>query len=313
MLPIPAFAASHPLVPADQQTTQAQYAQLAPHKGTLNGTAARPLFAGILQHQPAAAGVTYEPATVGGVPGWWCHPAENRDPASAGLFLHGGCFVMGSAQGFCSFVSQLVARTGLDFFVADYRLAPEHPFPAALDDALAAYRGLEALGRRRLVLAGDSAGGNLVLVTLAQLATAASNQPATSSPRAAVVFSPMTDLALTSASMQTRAAADPIFTQEALAAFIQLYLPGHAPQDSLASPVYGELAGLPPLLVHVGTDEVLLDDSMRYAERAHAAGGLTELHVWEGMAHGFAANVDTLVAAGQALDLSGTFLTQHLQ
>lgn len=312
MTPLPTFAASHPLVPADQQITQAQYAQLAPHKGTLNGVGARPLFAGILQHQPAAAGVTYEPATVGGVPGWWCHPAENRDPASAGLFLHGGCFVMGSAQGFCPFVSQLVARTGLDFFVPDYRLAPEHPFPAAPTDALAAYQGLVALGRQQLVLAGDSAGGNLVLVTLAQLA-AAPNQPAAPHLRAAVVFSPMTDLALTSASMQTRAAADPIFTQEALAAFIQLYLPGHAPQDSLASPVYGELRDLPPLLVHVGTEEVLLDDSLRYAARAYAAGGRTELHVWEGMAHGFAANADTLVAARQALDLSGTFLTQHLQ
>lgn len=312
MTPLPAFASSHALAPADHATTQAQYARMAPLKGTLNGPAARPVFASMMQQRPAAPGVTYEAATVGGVPGWWCHPAENRDPASAGLFLHGGCFVMGSAQGFCPFVSQLVARTGLDFFVPDYRLAPEHPFPAAPSDALAAYQGLEALGRQRLVLAGDSAGGNLVLVTLAQLAHAATGQRPASRPRAAVVFSPMTDLALTSESMQTQAAADPIFTPAALAAFIQCYLPPNLAHDALASPIYGELAGLPPLQVHVGTEEVLRDDSLRYAAQAHAAGGRTELHVWEGMAHGFAASPDTLVAARQALDLSGVFLTQYL-
>jgi monoterpene epsilon-lactone hydrolase len=312
MTAIPAFASWHALAPADQETTSALRALTAPMKGKLNGPAARPAFAGIMQRRPAVTGVTYEEATVGGVPGWWCHPAANRDPASAGLFLHGGCFVMGSAQAFCPFVSQLVARTGLDFFVPDYRLAPEQPFPAAPDDALAAYRGLVAQGRQRLVLAGDSAGGNLVLVTLAQLAHAAGQPEAAPSPCAAVVFSPMTDLALTSASMQTQAEADPIFTKDALAAFVQHYLHGHAPHDELASPLYGELAGLPPLLVHVGTEEVLRDDSLRYAERAHAAGGLTDLHVWEGMPHGFAASADTLLAARLALDLSGAFLTQHL-
>jgi monoterpene epsilon-lactone hydrolase len=309
---IPAFASWHALAPADQKTTSALRALTAPMKGQLNGPAARPAFAGLMQRRPAAAGVTYEEATVGGVPGWWCHPAQNREPASAGLFLHGGCFVMGSAQAFCPFVGQLVARTGLDFFVPDYRLAPEHPFPAAPDDALAAYRGLVALGRQRLVLAGDSAGGNLVLVTLAQLAHAPSHSETVTSPRAAVVFSPMTDLALASESMETQAEADPIFTKDALASFIQHYLHGHAPHDMLASPVYGDLAGLPPLLVHVGTEEVLHDDSLRYAERAQAAGGLVELHVWEGMPHGFAASADTLLAARQALDLSGTFLNQYL-
>lgn len=312
MTQLPTFATLHALAPADQEATGVFYAQMAPLKGVLNGPAFRPLVAELLRHQSAAVGVTYEEAIVGGVPGWWCHPAENRDPTSAGLFLHGGCFVMGAAQDYCPFVSQLAARTSLDFFVPDYRLAPEHPFPAAPVDALAAYLGLVTLGRQRLVLVGDSAGGNLVLVTLAQLAHAAADQPLPSRPRAAVVFSPMTDLALSSASMQTQATADPIFTQSTLSSFIQYYLPNDLVLDALASPVYGELAGLPPLLVHVGTDEVLLDDSLRYAERAYVAGGRTVLHVWEGMAHGFAANPDTLVAAQQALDLSATFLLEQV-
>lgn len=297
----------HAISPADQAAVDALRRAVAPMKGQINSPAARAPFEEIMRHSPAAAGVVNEAATVGGVAGWWCRPTENRAPTSAVLFLHGGAYVLGSANAHLNFVSQLVARVGLDFFVPDYRLAPEHPFPAAVEDALAAYRGLAARGRQRLAVVGDSAGGGLALIT-----AALTRPEAASAPCAALVFSPWTDLALASASMQTRAAADPIFTKEALAAFAGYYLQGHDAHDPQASPVYGELAGLPPVQVHVGDAEVLLDDSIRYANRARAAGGAAELHVWEGLPHVFASSVDTYEAARQALALGSDFLIEHL-
>ena len=282
--------------------------QLEPLKGQVSGPGARPMFDEMMRHMPAAPGVRYEAATVGGVAGWWCRPAATTAPASAVLYLHGGAYVLGSASAHRNFVSQLVVRAQVDFFVADYRLAPEHPFPAAVDDALAAYRGLAALGKDCLALGGDSAGGGLALVTAALTTHEAAGQPAAVAPRAAVVFSPWTDLALTSASMHTRAAADFLLTQAALATNAAHYLHGHEAHDARASPVYGNLKGLPPMQVHVGDAEVLLDDSVRYVDRARAAGVAAELYVWEGMTHVFAASADTLVAAGQALDMAGAFL-----
>jgi monoterpene epsilon-lactone hydrolase len=305
-------ATIHLLAPADQLAVEALRQATAALKGQLNGPAARPMFDSIMQLTPAAAGVSFEADTVGGVPGQWCRLASPGAPASVGLFIHGGAFVMGSSVSHRNLVSQMAARTGLDFFVPDYRLAPEHPFPAALVDALAAYRGLVAQGKQRLVLSGDSAGGNLVLLALAQLSAEAAGQPTLPVPRAALVFSPWTDLALTSASMQTRAEADPIFIQAALASFAGHYLQGHDPLAAQASPVYGPLAGLPPVQVHVGDAEVLLDDSVRYVAQAQAAGVAAELHLWEGLPHGFAANVAGLLGASQALDLGASFLRSYL-
>lgn len=283
-------------------------AAAAPFKGKLAGPEARPLFAARMAATPAAAGVTYEAATVGGVPGHWCRPATS--PADAALlYLHGGAYVLGSAEAFRNLAGQVAARAGVECFVPDYRLAPEHPFPAAVTNAVAAYRGLVALGRQRLALVGDSAGGGLALVTLAAV-TAAPDLP---TPVAAAVFSPWTDLTLTGASLETRAEADLSFTKEKpLGASARLYLGSHEARDPRASPLYGALAGLPPVLLHVGDDELLLDDSLRYAAQVQAAGGPAELHVWLGMGHVFPAAVGTLEAAGQALDSAGDFLRQHL-
>ena len=308
----PATAVIHALAPADQLAVEAQRQATATLKGQLNGPAARSVFESIMQRTPVAAGVTFTADSIGGVAGQWCRPAVPSAPGSAVLFIHGGAFVMGSSASHRNLVSQLAVRTGAEFFVPDYRLAPEHSFPAAVDDVLAAYRGLVARGKRSLALCGDSAGGNLALLALAQLTAEATAQPGVLAPRAALVFSPWTDLALTSASMQTRAEADPIFTQAALASFAQHYLQGHDPLAAQASPVYGPLAGLPPVQVHVGGAEVLLDDSVRYVAQAQAAGVAAELHLWEGLPHGFAANVAGLLGASQALDLGAAFLHKHL-
>ncbi len=305
-----ATAIIHALAPADQQAVEAMRQAIGPMKGKMNGPAARPVFNDIMQHTPVAAGTIFEADTVGGVPGQWCRPAAPKASAGTVLFIHGGAFVMGSSASHRNLVSQLVARTGAEFFVLDYRLAPEHPFPAAVDDTLAAYQGLVAGGKQHVALCGDSAGGNLALVALAHFAVAAT--AAVPAPSAALVFSPWTDLALASPSMQTRAEADPIFTPDALASFAQHYLQGQDPLAAQASPVYGALAGLPPIQIHVGDAEVLLDDSVRYAAQAQATGVTAELHLWEGLPHGFAANVTDLLGASQALDLGAAFLANHL-
>ena len=312
MSPTLTSAIFHPISSTDQNTVNTLRLATAGMKGSLNGPAARPAFAAIMAHTPTAGGIRYEADTVGGVPGYWVRPTENTSPASAVLFLHGGAFVMGSATTHRALASQLAARTKIDFFVPDYPLAPEYPFPAAGNAAWAVYQGLTALGKQHLALAGDSAGGNLALAVAARAAHEAITESTILMPQATLVFSPWTDLALTSGSMQNQAAADPIFTQEALASFAQHYLQGHDARDMQASPVYGILLNLPPLQIQVGSAEVLLDDSFRYAEKARAAGLIADLHVWEGLPHGFAANVTGLQAAGQALDLGAAFLTLHL-
>lgn len=302
----------HSLTPADRPVIARMREALNPYKGLLSGAALREPFNHMMAQTPSAAGVTYEAATVGGVPGWWCHPDDNTDPASAVLYLHGGAYVAGSAESYRHFAGQLAARVGADFFVADYRLAPEHPFPAAGEDAQAAYQGLVALGRQRVAIGGDSAGGGLALVTLALTTQAAATESTLLAPRAGVALSPWTDLAQTSASMQTRAEADFLATEAWLTRNAADYLHGHAAQEPQASPVYGQLAGLPPLQLHVGNDEVLRDDAVCYADRARAAGVAADLHVWEGMPHVFPANVGTLEAADHALDLVSAFLIEHL-
>ena len=168
----------HPITAADQTAATAMKAAVAPFKGAILGPEARASFAEMMQHIPAAEGVTYREDTVGSIPGWWCHPAKDNNPTGAVLFLHGGAYLVGSADASRSFVSQFVARMGVDFFVPDYRLAPEHPFPAAVEDARTVYRGLAQLGKQRIALCGDSAGGGLALVILAWATHTAAGEPA---------------------------------------------------------------------------------------------------------------------------------------
>jgi len=195
--------------------------------------------------------------------------------------------------------------------VPDYRLAPEHPFPAAVDDVLATFRGMDDGRTRRIAITGDSAGGNLALVLASCVATKAVTARATLV--GAAVLSPVTDLTLSGATYETRADADPYFTKQQVAELVRSYLGNADANDPLASPLRGRLSGLPAIRVHVGDDEVLLDDSRRYVERAVAAGVDVQLEVWTGMPHGFPASIGALKASVQALDAIGTFLSDTLR
>ena len=279
-------------------------------KGSVTGPSSREAFDELMEKTPSAEGMTYEEAEVGGVAGWWCRP----DDAAAGaaiLYFHGGCYVVGSARAYQHFVGQVAARAKVAAFVPEYGLAPEHPFPAAVGEAQAAYQGLVEQGFGKIALAGDSCGGGLALVLLSLLAARMRDGSALR-PGGAVVMSPWTDLALSGASMETLAEADPLLTKDSLATTARLYLGGHDPRDPQASPLYGDLAALPPVRMHVGEDEVLLDDSVRYGERFDNAGGTVEVHTWEGMIHVFPSNVVLLHAAKEALDDIGGFLRQQL-
>jgi epsilon-lactone hydrolase len=295
----------HPLSREDSAAMTAMRSAVAAMKGKLEGVAARGPFNGIMEHVTSPAGVSFEPDTVGGISGWWAKPARARKRAAI-LHLHGGWFNWGTASAFRNFVGHIAISAGADAFIPDYRLAPEHPFPAAVKDAEACYRGLVDRGINKIALTGDSAGGNLALVLLS-VATAQAGSGGIA-PVSAVALSPVTDLALTGESFETRAEADPYFIKSQVARLVRSYLGDSAPKNPLASPLYGDLRGLPAIRVHVGDDEVLLDDSRRYVERAVAAGVDARLDLWMGMPHGFVNSVGNLQAANQALHAIGTFL-----
>ncbi len=294
----------------DRAAMLAMRAMIASQPDADLGPDGRPAFDELMERTPAADGVVYEPAVMGGIPGWWCRPT-GVEAAAAILYLHGGAYVVGSAKAYRHFGGQIAARAGAPMFVADYGLAPERPFPAAVEDAEAAYRALAERGAARLAIVGDSAGGGLALVVAAGMARAAREDGA-SPPAATVALSPWTDLALTGESLSTRAGHDPLLTVAALQAARQRYLGQHDAHDPLASPLFGDLADLPPTMIHVGEDEILLDDARRYAERLGAAGSVGELHIWQGMVHVFPANLALLRAAREATDSVGAFLRRHL-
>jgi epsilon-lactone hydrolase len=299
----------HPRLPQDATAAHAMRQATSAHKGHIIGPEARPMFDAMLGAVPAAAGVGVEPATVGGIPGVWLRPDDAR-PGACLLYVHGGGYVLGSAQALINFAGQIAARVGVAAFVPDYRLAPEHPFPAAIDDVVAACRGLVAEGSERIVVAGDSAGGGLALALLSLLA--AGKGAGSLQPVGAAVMSPWTDLALTGTSVETRAEADPIFTRGMLQAFADAYLQGQVATAPMASPLYAPLEGLPPIRIDVGDDEILLDDSTRYAERARAAGVEVTLSVWEGMPHVFQSSLGRFLAAEHSVNAIGDFLRQRL-
>ena len=292
----------HPLVPADATAMDGLRIAFAPGKGHIE----RGPFDDVMEQTPDASGVTCETGSVGGVPGTWCRP-NAAVPDAVILYLHGGAYIAGSAYAYRHFVGQIAARAGVAAFSADYRLAPEYRFPAAIHDAQAVCRGLAEQGARAIGVVGDSAGGGLVLALLAR-----AQHEAGLAPCAAAVMSPWTDLSLTAQSIQDRADADPVLTFDALAAAARAYLNGHDAYDPLASPLYGNPAGVPPLQIHVGTDEILFDDASRYVERARAARVDATLHVWQGMPHVFQSNVGKLAAADAALDGLARFLRERL-
>ena len=305
----PPWLAVHPLGQEDSLAATALRASVAAFKGKLAGTAARGPYDDVMERVAAPTDVTFEADTIGGISGLWAKPARSRKGAAI-LHVHGGWFNLGTARAYRNFVGHIASSAGAYAFIPDYRLAPEHPFPAAVADVEACYRGLIDKGINKIGVVGDSAGGNLGVVLL----SIACDQVHKGDKAlvGAVAISPVTDLALTGESFETRAEADFYFTKSQAAGLVASYLGETDPKSPLASPLYGDLRGLPPIRVHVGDDEVLLDDSRRYVERAVAAGVDAELDVWMGMPHGFVTGIGEFDAARQALSAIGAFLTERL-
>jgi len=253
---------------------------------------------------PLPADVATESATVSGVPAEWVSTPD-ADPQRVVLYLHGGAYVIGSVNTHRDLVGRISRASGGRVLNVDYRLAPEHPHPAAVDDAVAAYRWLLDQGQApaKLAVAGDSAGGGLTIATLVAIRDAGLPMPA-----AGVALSPWVDLEGIGESMTTAAHLDPMVQKEHLVRMGKLYLGDADPRSPLAAPLYADLSGLPPLLIQVGTAETLLDDSTRIAERARKAGVTVTLDVWDDMIHVFQAFAPILPEGQQAVDQIGEYL-----
>lgn len=265
----------------------------------------RPGYDELMAKTPSPDGMEWTAGQVDGVPGWWCRPPD-ATPGAAILYLHGGCYVIGSASAYRGLASQIAARAMAATFVAEYRLAPENPFPAAFEDACRALDGMRTEGFPKVAVAGDSAGGGL---GLAVLASGAANTRAV----AAAVFSPWIDLALSGQTMESRKDVDPILSRRALQQAVDQYFPGGDPKDPRTNVMSGDLATLPPIRIDVGDDEVLLDDSLRFHALADATRRpACDVHVWKGMLHVFPGNIAMLKAAAEALDGAGAFLRNAL-
>lgn len=243
-----------------------------------------------------------ETVSANGINGCWIVPRPVLDEYAI-LFLHGGAYSLGSANAYRGFASQIAARTGVATFVLDYPLAPEAPFPAAYESSLRALHSIRSQGRSRIALVGDSAGGGLAL---ALIGTAEVHDIAST-----VVFSPWTDLMLTGASFNDPATRDPVFQPAMLSMAAKVYLGEADPRDARASPLYSLPANPPPLMIQVGTEELLLDDARRYARAAAERGGEVALEIFEGMHHVFQRAVGQLPGADAAWDLAASFISAH--
>jgi acetyl esterase/lipase len=257
---------------------------------------------------PVPAGVAFTRVRANGVPAEWTVAEGARDDVAI-VYLHGGGYVMGSLDTHRGLCGRLSRASRARVLSVDYRLGPEHPHPAAVEDAVAAVRFVRESGiaPERTAVAGDSAGGGLTLATLVALRDAGDATPA-----AGLCISPWTDLALTGDTIVTKAAEDPMVRGADLALMADAYLAGRNPMTPLASPLYADLAGLPPLILQVGSAEVLLDDAARVAERARAAGVEAELRVWQDMFHVWHAFAEILPEGQQAMDEMAAFFEKRL-
>ena len=252
-------------------------------------------------------GIAVKTAEFPGFYGEWVIPAGAGE-AQAILYFHGSGFVMGTSQDHRALVAKFAARCAVKALTFDYSLAPEHPYPAAINDAAAIYQWLLSSGyqAKNLVFAGDSAGGCIALSTLLVLKDQGIPLPA-----AVVVLSPCTDLTCSGESHITKAKAD-IAPQGATSTYTSYYIGSSDPHSPYMSPLFGDLAGLPPLMIQVGEDETLLDDSLRFAQKAREAGVETQIHVWEGMFHCFPLLAPMFPEATLAMDEISWFIKKHL-
>ncbi|MBM4255071.1 MAG: alpha/beta hydrolase [Deltaproteobacteria bacterium] len=255
---------------------------------------------------PSAGETKCTPVSAGGVPAEWIAGPGAADDRVI-LYVHGGGYVMGSINTHREVVARLSKASGARGLALEYRLAPEHPFPAPVEDATAAYRWLlsQNIKPSNIVVAGDSAGGGLTVATLLAIRDAKLPLPA-----AGVCISPWVDMEGTGESMKTRAKADPVVQKEGLLGMAQLYLGGKDPKSPLAAPLHADLKGLPPLLIQVGDAETLLDDSTRLADKAKKAGVKVELEVWPEMPHVWHLFAPFLPEGQQAIEKIGKYVRQ---
>jgi acetyl esterase/lipase len=252
--------------------------------------------------------VTVEAVDIHGLHAEWLTPKGCPDDKLL-LYLHGGAYVMGNCATHRQMVSYIAKYSGIKALLPEYRLAPEHPFPAAVDDAVGLYRSLLSDGypAANIVIAGDSAGGGLTMATLLSLRDARIPLPA-----AACLLSPWLDLAATGESMTTHAKKDPWFQPEDMPIVAAYYCRQDQIRNSLVSPVYADLSGLPPLYIQVGEDEILLSDSTRAADKVKAAGGEVEIEIWPGMWHVFQAFLIQVPESKKAVKKIGNFVRRIL-
>ena len=262
----------------------------------------------LLSAQPPPTDVTVTAAALGGVPTAEI-TVDGIEPRHLVLYFHGGVYVMGDAFLAADLASQVGRRTRAKVISVDYRLAPENPYPAAVDDALAAYEALLHNGTAPsdIVFAGESAGGGLAIITLVN-----ARDHGLPLPAAAFVMSPYADLTLAGATMETKREADPLMSREGLHARVTDYTSGQDAALGLISPIFAELSGLPPLIIQAGTHEVLLDDAIRLARQAATADVEVTLDITPGVPHVFQAYYPILDEAAAALDRAGQLLSAHL-
>ena len=253
---------------------------------------------------PTPPDVKVERVNAPAAPAEWLRP-PSATPGRVVLYLHGGGYVIGSPRSHRHLAAAIAGAAEASALLLDYRLAPEHPFPAAVEDATAAYRWLldQAIAPEHIVIAGDSAGGGLTVATLLALREARVPLPA-----GGVCISPWVDLTCSGASYATKAAADPIVRRAGVEEMARAYLGATPPRTPLASPLFADLRGLPPLLIHVGSDEVLLDDAVRLAERAKAGGVDATLEIYDRMIHVWHWFLPMLDEAQTAVEAIGRFV-----
>lgn len=295
-------------MPSPQLQTIIDLLRARPRPERFDVEEARAGLEGMLGLLPPPEGVRYEPVDAGGVPAEWTRAEASSDDRNL-LYLHGGGYVVGSPRTHRNLVGRLAKASGARALSVDYRLAPEHPHPAAVDDAVAAWRWLLEQGAdpARAAIGGDSAGGGLTVAALVAIRDRGLPLPA-----AAICLSPWVDLEGLGESMTARAEADPMVQKDGLLEMARLYLDGQDPRTPLAAPLYADLAGLPPMRIQVGTAETLYDDAVRLAERARAAGVDVTLEPWDDMIHVWQAFVGMLPEADAAIDRLGDFLRKHL-
>jgi len=268
----------------------------------------RRLLRELLSAQPLPAEVTVTAAALGGVPTAEV-TVDGIDPRYVVLYFHGGVYVMGDAFLAAELASQVGRRTDAKVVSVDYRLAPEHPYPAAVDDALAAYEALldSGIAPSDIALAGESAGGGLAVATLVN-----ARDHGLPLPAAAFVMSPYADLTLAGTTIETKREVDPLLSREALEARVTDYTAGQDAALGLISPIFADLSGLPPLIIQAGSHELLLDDALRLARQAATADVEVSLDITPGVPHVFQAYHAILDEGAAALDRAGQLLSAHL-